>query len=515
MDDLDFSSQAVDASRFDVPPRPQEDALDFSSDAVAVPVQGPPKPPRNVPVSASEPTYFGEATKGLMLGLAQTLGLGAEGAAGLSTTNPQSWQDVAAQLPYVKNMSDQDFSTFRHSLSQRLAPAAAFQLQRAITQLRRGTVSKLEDSPQYTSAMELMNPQGLDDNPFYKWGSTTMDRASKDFAAAPGWEDSASTQLSQGVGSTLPFMGIGMIGKAVEEATGLAGALPKAIGGGALAQTAEFGNLGAGLAVSAGTQMDDAKQFLEKQGVDPNSDKAEQIMLNAATVGAPVGLTENTPVEFLIDRLSSKLPGLRTLKDTTLKGKLVKTLGKMISQAVVEGGQEGGQQVYQNFIAQMQYDPDRKLDDQVLQSALVGAGVGAGMEGATSLVHETWNGGRGKKSEHGAETEQEAPAPAGNKRLEPPALAQPDQNGGPDDKGPDGGGPALFSDGSKAPPGYKPVNVGGYALPAPPDQSGSPDFSAAGEPVNGTGVRTSPSVVQSDADMERAREEVKDRKSVV
>jgi len=105
--------------------------------------------------------------------------------------------------------------------------------------------------------------------------------------------------------------------------------------------------------------------------------------------------------------------GLEYAADKLIVGKLLKPLrGKMtvgqfakdvLAAGAVEGGTEGAQQAWQNYVAKelAKYDPDRPLDDQVLNSVLVGAVVGGAVTGGGALASE---GGRrlDERSEHRA-----------------------------------------------------------------------------------------------------------------
>jgi len=85
-------------------------------------------------------------------------------------------------------------------------------------------------------------------------------------------------------------------------------------------------------------------------------------------------------VDFLSDRL---IIG-KILKPLVGKMKVGQILRDVLTTTAVEGGTEGAQQAYLNFIASklQAYDPDRPLDKEVLDSIIVGAAVGGTVTGA-------------------------------------------------------------------------------------------------------------------------------------
>ncbi|WJI48224.1 hypothetical protein NL532_23975 [Mesorhizobium sp. C120A] len=171
---------------------------------------------------------------------------------------------------------------------------------------------------------------GLADAPLFKAGAATQKWSDEQFKAAKDYEGTWTRAISEGLGSTVPFL-------LSRGGTGLV----------------------LGSAASSGQQIDDA--------IAHGATK-EQI-LEAVKLGGLPGLTEQLPIETLFERIP--LP---------LYGKMASAIGKVLAQAAAEGGQEMLQQVAQNLIASYVYNPDQDISEGVLQAGAIGAIVGAGMK---------------------------------------------------------------------------------------------------------------------------------------
>ena len=177
--------------------------------------------------------------------------------------------------------------------------------------------------------------QDVTQTPLYKSGQKIEDFSAEKFKAAKDYENSWTRTLSEGLGSTIPFVAGG-----------------------------EWGALGGGAAASAGQQVEDAV----KHGATK-----EQIV-QAIKQGSIPGLTEELPLEHLFDRVP-----------VGSYGKLVSALIRVGKQHLAEAGQEGMQQFMQNLIARSIYNPEQDIFEQVPQSAAVGGFVGAAMKGTEEI----------------------------------------------------------------------------------------------------------------------------------
>ncbi len=130
---------------------------------------------------------------------------------------------------------------------------------------------------------------------------------------------------------------------------------------------------GAGPALTLGQMYQEGYDDAKNSGADDSTAEAAGVA--------------NLPAAAL-DVASDKLIVGRVLK--AMRGKV--TVGQAAAaigiSAAGEGGAEGGQQVWQNAVAQrlVGYDPDRKLSDEVINSILIGFIVGGIASGAGQAV---------------------------------------------------------------------------------------------------------------------------------
>lgn len=196
---------------------------------------------------------------------------------------------------------------------------------------------------QLEQAQADFDPGKVEDMGLYKVGQATQDFAKDKFAAAKGWEDSWTRAISEGLGSTVPFLAAGAAGP----------------GAGLIAGS------GMGVAASTGEAIDRAVQAGATQ---------EQIM-EAVKLGGLPGLTEQLPIETLFGRVP--LPVI---------GRFATAVQKVLAQALAEGGQEALQQTAQNLISRYIYNPDQEITEGVLEAATIGAIVGGGLKGGQQAI---------------------------------------------------------------------------------------------------------------------------------
>lgn len=169
-------------------------------------------------------------------------------------------------------------------------------------------------------------------------GQALQDDAANILPATPGMEDSLGRSVGSALGSFLTVLAAGM-------ATGPVGA-----------------GVVAGL-TGAGQLASDARK----------SGASEDTQTIAALYGILPGLTDVIPAERLINNPVTR----------TGVASLLRSIG---FQTLLEGGQEGVQQVLQNVIAQNLYAPDRDMMDQVVQNFTTGGIVGALVEAGKQAV---------------------------------------------------------------------------------------------------------------------------------
>lgn len=176
---------------------------------------------------------------------------------------------------------------------------------------------------------------------------------------APTFED----QVMQGAGSAAAFMTGGAVGKLLE-----------------LPAWAVTGGLGA--TVGLEQQVEDAVAH----GATPD----QQMIAGAG--GAVFGATEALPGAWFLGKLN-KLSGgkiAQKLMDSNWNGESG-PVREIIKGFFVEGGQEGAQQVGQNWVAEdlAGYDPTRLLGENFWNSFVTGGLVGSAIGGATGLMYKS------------------------------------------------------------------------------------------------------------------------------
>lgn len=125
---------------------------------------------------------------------------------------------------------------------------------------------------------------------------------------------------------------------------------------------------GFGPAMSVGQIYDEGYQDAVAHGLSP--EKAH----DAAMKYLPASVLDYASDKFILGKI------LKPLKGKITVGDLAKTVGVTMAS---EGATEGTQQLWQNVVASKlaNYDPNRKLDDGVINSLVVGAIVGGGAAG--------------------------------------------------------------------------------------------------------------------------------------
>lgn len=149
------------------------------------------------------------------------------------------------------------------------------------------------------------------------------------------------TQFSEGVGSTLPLVAAQFAGRA---ALPLQVALSSGMGGAQQRRAIDEYEARTGKKVSA---LDRA---LAQAG------------------GSVVGLTEMLPIPGLVEARGAR------------------AFQRVGRSAVEEGGQEAGSQALQNLVSKLTYNPEQEIGEGVLENAILGGAVGAGIRGGTEVV---------------------------------------------------------------------------------------------------------------------------------
>ena len=185
------------------------------------------------------------------------------------------------------------------------------------------------------------------------------------FAPAAGYEDTLVRKISEGVGSTLPFLPLGALGLA-----------------GRVAAT--------GLGVSAGAG--EARQRAEEAGATEGERGA------ATALGTIPGALEALPPVRILRRFGF---GDEAIKEVA---GVAPALGRIAKAGGEEALQEASSQVLQNLIAKGVYQPDEAVFGGVGEAATLGGGAGAVVSAIAELAL-----GRRLRGPEGEPTPEEAP----------------------------------------------------------------------------------------------------------
>mgnify|MGYP003132200310 CR=1 FL=1 len=201
-------------------------------------------------------------------------------------------------------------------------------------------------------------------------------REDSPLAAEPGYEDLWTTKLSEGLGSFVPFLGAGLVGRALTKT-------PKPFFSKGYFKTPEF-TLPAALAVPTGVaQQADRVQMAREMGEDVGG-ISETV---AELAGGVIGISEVLPIGALLARTSKT-----ALKDYALRDK--------IRSALIQGTQEGAQEVFaslsQDLVARGLYSDELPIGESLADEFTIGGVIGAGAD----LVVNSFAGRRGIGNEN-------------------------------------------------------------------------------------------------------------------
>jgi len=201
-------------------------------------------------------------------------------------------------------------------------------------------------------------------------------REESPLAAEPGYEDLWTTKLSEGLGSFVPFLGVGLAGRALTQA-------PKPFFSKGYFKTPEF-TLPLALSVPTGVaQQADRVQMAREMGEDVGG-ISETI---AELAGGIIGISEILPIGALLARTSKT-----ALKDYALRDK--------IKSALLQGTQEGAQEVFaslaQDLTARGLYSDELPIGESLADEFTIGGVIGAGAD----LVVNSFAGRRGIGNEN-------------------------------------------------------------------------------------------------------------------
>jgi len=220
--------------------------------------------------------------------------------------------------------------------------------------------------PRGVASLALDVPTGIvglfdigNDSNLYKGLEGLQQRLREDsaLAADPRYADKFSTKLGEGIGSFGPFLGAGIVGRALSKAPGAAkGLLSPTF----TAPTA--------LAIPTGiAAQGDRLQMAREMGEDVGG----LTETTAELFGGLIGITEVLPIASILGKVSKSAP-----KDT--KEKLVSAL----QSGAFEGGQEVAASILQDLTARGLYSEDLPMADSMFEEFTIGGIIG----GAADLI---------------------------------------------------------------------------------------------------------------------------------
>jgi len=301
--------------------------------------------------AADSGSFVKEVGKGVAAGATNVVGSMLKGLSAEQARSPEeeaTANQLAADFPRIPQMSDAEYNQFRIKAGKGIRGLKEMDMLALAASVRAGQMP-VDEAAKRLNLPAILPTLSVKETPLYKAGQKVHDFASDKFKSTKDYEDSWTRSISEGLGSTVPFLATAPLGGA--------GMVVGAVGGSA---------------ASSGEAIDRAVQ----------AGASQQQIIDAVRLGRFPGLTDQVPIEILFERVP--LP---------LAGKLAGVVGKVLAQAAAEGGQEALQQAAQNMISRYVYNPDQDLTEGVLESAALGAIVGGGMKVGEQSASKVFGGG--------------------------------------------------------------------------------------------------------------------------
>ena len=220
--------------------------------------------------------------------------------------------------------------------------------------------------PRGAAGLALDVPTGIvglfdigNDSNLYKGLEGLQDKLREDsiLAGDPAYADKFSTKLGEGIGSFGPFLGAGMVGRALAKAPGAAKGL-----------LSPMNTLPAALAVPTGiAAQGDRLQMARDMGEDVSG----LTETTAELFGGVIGLTEIAPIANILGKVHKNAP-------LSTKEKLVSAL----QSGAAEGGQEVAASILQDLTARGLYSEELPIGESMFEEFTIGGIIG----GAADLV---------------------------------------------------------------------------------------------------------------------------------
>ena len=230
--------------------------------------------------------------------------------------------------------------------------------------------------PRGAAGLALDVPTGIvglfdigNDSDLYKGLEGLQDKLRQDsrLAADPRYADKFSTKLGEGAGSFGPFLGAGLVGRALAKAPGAAKGL-----------LSPMNTLPAALAVPTGiAAQGDRLQMAREMGEDVSG----LTETTAELFGGLIGITEVLPIANILGKVHKNAP-------LSVKEKLVSAL----QSGAAEGGQEVTASILQDLTARGLYSEELPIGESMFEEFTIGGIIGAGADLIVSSMAGKKNG---------------------------------------------------------------------------------------------------------------------------
>jgi len=210
-------------------------------------------------------------------------------------------------------------------------------------------------------------------------------REDSPFASDPKFRDNYSTKLAEGVGSFLPFLGVGLAGRALANR-------------GIISETA--GQFGLPLALASPTGI--ARQVeLQAQAKEMGEEVGPLAEIFSELFGGVIGASEVMPVARFLQGVNKT-----ALKNPTVKEQITNTLKQFGSGAVTEGSQELLASLAQDLTARGLYSDELPIGESWFDELTIGGIIG----GSANVILNSMGGKRGAGSAYHNDREGKARA---------------------------------------------------------------------------------------------------------
>ena len=208
-------------------------------------------------------------------------------------------------------------------------------------------------------------------------------REDSSFASDPKFRDNYSTRLAEGAGSFLPFLGVGLAGRALANK-------------GIVSQTT--GQFGIPIALAAPTGIGQQVN-LQSQAREMGEEVGPLAEVFSELFGGVIGASEVMPVAKFLQGVNKSV-----LKNPTIKQQITNSLKQFGTGAVTEGSQELLASLAQDLTARGLYSDELPIGESWFDELTIGGIIG----GSANVILNAMGGKRGYRNAHHNEREAKA-----------------------------------------------------------------------------------------------------------